>query len=129
MGQPRPIFNLFWSFQTHINFFTTNRYVKKCPSSTWCQDSNSRPLKLESPPITARPGLPPNVLFALLYVELKDIINLKRHFFPGYGNYWDTSSFIHSSFSKAKQKSLLPLFASELIIIQMSFVSLIMHKI
>ena len=31
--------------------------VKKCPSSIRCWDSNPRPLKHESPPITSRPGL------------------------------------------------------------------------
>ena len=31
--------------------------MKKCPSSIWCQDSNSQPLEHESPPITTRPGL------------------------------------------------------------------------
>ena len=62
MGQPRPLFHLFSSFQTCItNFtnFTTNRYVKKCPSSIQCRDSNSQPLEHESPPITTRPGLLP----------------------------------------------------------------------
>ena len=34
-------------------------YVKKCPSSIRCRDSNSRPLEHEPPPITTRPGLPP----------------------------------------------------------------------
>ena len=64
MGQPRPLFHLFLSFQTHITIFTTNRYVKKCPSNIWCQDSNSWPLAHESPPITTGPGLP-NLDFAL----------------------------------------------------------------
>ena len=35
-------------------------YVKICPSSIWCQDSNPRPLEHESPPMTTRPKLPPN---------------------------------------------------------------------
>ena len=34
MGQPRPLFHLFSSFQTNITNFTTNMYVKKYPSST-----------------------------------------------------------------------------------------------
>ena len=32
--------------------------VKKCPSSIWCQDSNSQPSDYESPLLTTRPGLP-----------------------------------------------------------------------
>ena len=36
--------------------------VKKCPFSIQCWDSNPRPLKHESPPITTRPWLPPNCL-------------------------------------------------------------------
>ena len=44
-------------FKHTLQFFTTNKYVRKCSSSIWCQDSNSRPLKHESPPITTRPGL------------------------------------------------------------------------
>ena len=60
MGQPRPLFDLFTSFK-HITICATNRYVKKCPSSIWCKDTNSRPLKHESPPIATRPGLSPKV--------------------------------------------------------------------
>ena len=53
MGQPWPLFNLFLPFQTHTLHF----YNKKC---IWCRDSNSQPLKHESPPITSRPGLQPD---------------------------------------------------------------------
>ena len=57
LGQPRPLFYLFSSFQTHIiTIFTTNKR-EKCPSSIRCRDSNSRPLEHESSPITTRPGL------------------------------------------------------------------------
>ena len=63
MGQPRPLIHLFSSFQTNITNFTTNMYVKKCPSSIRCWDSNSRPLEHEPPPITTRPGLPPVKIF------------------------------------------------------------------
>ena len=57
---PRPLFHLFSSLQILNKFY--NKYVcKKCPSSIWCRDSNSRPLKHESPSITTRPGLPPKV--------------------------------------------------------------------
>ena len=58
MGQPRPLFHLFSSFQTNITIFTANK-CEKYPSSIHCRDSNSRPLEQESPPITTRPGLPP----------------------------------------------------------------------
>ena len=50
---PAP-FPLFSTFQTNTTIFTTN----KCPSSTWCWDSNSQPLEYESPAITTRPWLP-----------------------------------------------------------------------
>ena len=59
MGQPRPLFCLFSSFQTNITNFTTNMNVKKCPSSIWRWDSNSQPSDYQSPPLTTRPGLPP----------------------------------------------------------------------
>ena len=35
MDQPRPLFRLFSSLKAHITNFTTNRYVKKCPSSRY----------------------------------------------------------------------------------------------
>ena len=57
MGQPRPLFHLFSSFQMHYKFYK-NTNVNKCPSSIRCRDSNSRPLKHKPPPITTRPGLP-----------------------------------------------------------------------
>ena len=45
----------FWSF---LQILQQNN-VRKCPSSIWCQDLNSRPSDYESPPLTTRPGLPP----------------------------------------------------------------------
>ena len=58
MGQPRPLFHLFSSFQTNIiRIFTTNKCVKKCPSSIQCWDLNPQPSGHESVPITTRPGL------------------------------------------------------------------------
>ena len=57
-GHPRPLFNLFSSFQTNITMFTSNT-CEKCPSSIQCWDSNPWPSGHESPPITTRPGLPP----------------------------------------------------------------------
>ena len=58
MGQPRPLFRLFSSFQTNITIFTTNKW-EKYPFSIQRWDSNPRPLEYESPPMTTRPGLPP----------------------------------------------------------------------
>ena len=57
MGQPRPLFRLFSSFQTNITIFTTNK-CEKCPSSIRRQDLNSQPSDYESPPLTTRLGLP-----------------------------------------------------------------------
>ena len=54
MGQPRSLFDLFSSLQTHITFFITNK-CEKCPSSIRCWDSNWQTLEHESPPITTRP--------------------------------------------------------------------------
>ena len=48
---------------THTLQFLQQINVKNCPSNIWCRDSNSRPLDHESPPITARPGLPPSLSF------------------------------------------------------------------
>ena len=68
-------FNLFSSFQTHITNFITNRYLKKCPPSIWCKNSNSQPLEHESPPLTTRPGLPPtNIFIMLMFVPLPNVI-------------------------------------------------------
>ena len=39
--------------------FLQQIYVKKCPSSKPCWDSNPEPSEHESPPITTRPGLLP----------------------------------------------------------------------
>ena len=74
MDQPWPLFHLFLSFQTHISNYATNAYVKKCPSSIWCQDSNSQPLEHESPPITTRPGLLPRSLqfYSLIMLFVKN---------------------------------------------------------
>ena len=45
----------FRPFQTN-NFY--NNICEKCPSSIRCLDWNPRPLGIESPPVTTRPGLP-----------------------------------------------------------------------
>ena len=49
---------IFGLFKQTIQFLQ-QIYVKKCPSSIWCRDSNPRPLERESLPIATRPGLPP----------------------------------------------------------------------
>ena len=48
----------FWYCSSNQSIFTIN-YFEKCAFSIWCWDSNAQPLERESPPITARPGLPP----------------------------------------------------------------------
>ena len=57
-ANPGLFFVYFQSFSNkQYNFY--KKYVKKCPSSIRCRDSNPRPLKREAFPITTRPGLPP----------------------------------------------------------------------
>ena len=63
IGQPRPLFRLFSVFFKQTTQFLQQIYVKKCPSSIRCRDSNPRPSERESLPITTRPGLPPNSFF------------------------------------------------------------------
>ena len=60
LGQPRPLFILFLVFSNKHHKFLQQIYAKKCPSSIRYWDSNPRPSECESPPITTRPGLPPN---------------------------------------------------------------------
>ena len=57
-------FCLFSSFQTN----TTKCICERCPFSIRCQDSNAQPSDYESPPITTRPGLPPNI--CMLYLQM-----------------------------------------------------------
>ena len=64
---PAP-FPIVFVFQTHITNFTTNMYVKKCPSSIRCGDLNSWPLEHESSPITIRPGLPHAIVTVYLFL-------------------------------------------------------------
>ena len=71
MGQPRPLFGLFSVFSSKHYNFLQQIYVKKCPSSIRCRDSNPRPSECESLPITTRPGLPPNnIIFSLSFFEI-----------------------------------------------------------
>ena len=49
MGQPRPLLLfIFDLFKQILLQFLQQLYVKKCPSSIQCQDSNPRPLEHES---------------------------------------------------------------------------------
>ena len=59
--QSRHLFRLFSVFSNKHYKFLQQIYVKNCPSSIWCWDSNKRPLERESSPITTRPGLPPTL--------------------------------------------------------------------
>ena len=59
MVHSRPLFRLFLSFQTNITIFTP-KICDKCPFSIRGWDSNPRPSKRESTPVTPRPGLPPS---------------------------------------------------------------------
>ena len=65
-GHPRPLFSFIYVFSISISIsfqFWQQIYVKKCPSCIWHRDSNSQPLKHESPSITTRPGLLPPFSF------------------------------------------------------------------
>ena len=57
LNGPTPASFSIFSNKHHYNFY--NKYVKKCPSSIWCRDSNPRPSDRESLPKTTRPGHPP----------------------------------------------------------------------
>ena len=67
MGQPRPLFHFYVCLFKHTLQFLHKINVKKCPSGTQCQDSNSQPLEHESPSITTRPGLTPQIKLHSFY--------------------------------------------------------------
>ena len=74
MGISGLLFNLFSSFKTKITILKTNICeIFLCPSSIRCTDWNQWPLEDEFPPITTRPGLPPQktTLFELKLLPLK----------------------------------------------------------
>ena len=54
----------FWSFLQILQQIN----VRKCPSSIWCQDLNSRPSDYESPPLTTRPGLEGIKIFKVNFI-------------------------------------------------------------
>ena len=60
MCQPRHLFVYFRSFQTNNTILTANQ-SEKCHVRR--RDSNPQPSERESPPITTRPGLPPEYTF------------------------------------------------------------------
>ena len=60
---------IFGLFQTNINTILQQINVKKCSSSIWHWDLNPRSSERESPPITARPGLPPIPLYYLRFLS------------------------------------------------------------
>ena len=57
------IFGLFK--QALLQFLQKINVKKTCPSSIWRRDSNPPPSEHEPPPITTRPGLPPNKLVCI----------------------------------------------------------------
>ena len=61
MGHSWSHFNLFSSLETNSTFLI-QLFVKKCPSSIQCRDSNPRPSDSESLPKTSGQGLPPILL-------------------------------------------------------------------
>ena len=61
------IFGLFK--QTSLQFLQ-QIYVKKCPSSIWCRDSNPQPSERESLPITTRPGFTPNQIQIVIKAKI-----------------------------------------------------------
>ena len=67
-GPSPPSFLFIFVFSNKHYNFTTNK-CEKCSSSIRHWDSNPRPLEHESPPITIRPGLPPQTgHFLITYV-------------------------------------------------------------
>ena len=65
-ANPGFFFVYFCSFQANNTFFST-MWKMSCPSSIQRQDSNSKPLKHESSPITTRSGLLPTASFWLMW--------------------------------------------------------------
>ena len=68
-ANPDLFFHLFLVFSIKIYKFLQQIYVKKCQSTTRCQDLNPQPSECESPPITIRPLLlffPLRFYFSLL---------------------------------------------------------------
>ena len=63
---PGLFYRLFLVFYKQISLqFLQQIYVKKCPSSIRCQDSNPQPSEHEFPPLTTWPGLPPLPIYLI----------------------------------------------------------------
>ena len=93
MGQPRPLFRLFSVFSNKHYKFLQQIYVKRCPYSIWCWDSNPRPLERESPPITTKPGLPPQIKVARHISHPPSafmLVKIHQQFFNGFVELMDT---------------------------------------
>ena len=70
---------LLFYFKQTSQHFLQQIYVKKCLSSIPCWDSNPQPLEHESPPIIARPGLPPRLKkFLRRYLGIEKNENLPK---------------------------------------------------
>ena len=63
---PASFLLIFGIFKQTIQFLQQITVKISCPSSIWCWDKNPRSSERESPPITTRPGLPPNIFRLLL---------------------------------------------------------------
>ena len=81
MGQPRPLYRLFLVFSYKHYKFLQQIYVKKCPTSIRCPDSNPQPSECESPPITTRPGLPPRKKIIILIAMHPNGAYRQLHFY------------------------------------------------
>ena len=62
MSIPGIFLSYFRVFKQTLQFLQ-QIFVKKCPSSIWCWDSNPLPLERESLPVTTRPGQKSNLTF------------------------------------------------------------------
>ena len=78
MGQPRPLFRFFGLYKQTLKFLQ-QIYVKKCPSSIRCRDSNPRPLEYKSLPMATRPYF---LYSAKMYKQIF-LLLLSTHFLIG----------------------------------------------
>ena len=62
MGHPRRLFSFIFVFSNKHHHNSYNKYMWKNDMPIQHQESNPQPSKHESPPITTRPGLPPNMV-------------------------------------------------------------------
>ena len=76
MGQPRPLLSFIFGLFKQISLQSLQQIYWKCPSSIQCWDSNPQTSEHESPSITTRLGLPPNV-FICFYVSSPNEVSRK----------------------------------------------------